>query len=891
MNALREALQAPSTPRQHGPNRRNSYSGCGARYASLITTRRVSVTPLDNELEPTEEDAFRWAKTAPEDDVLAFLYKLSQARPGLVEQVVGSCTASPKRSTSLTPLSSMTWKRLGRESSYTTDSTQMTQAVILQQLTPDGSIPPILQFSAFMYYTLEGDGEDTIKLDVIRIGDNSQRSEVDWETWEGSAKEGQRFHPGQGRLIFEPGETMKQIEVVVIGNDCWDMTEVEFSVVLRQDSVANAVLGKYLWACRVKIIDDDAFPSNRFLHQIRSCDLDAVPVYGLLWEYIKLNLTNPIVYRGSIKTCLAVQSENLLLVAKLVVNVYLIDRVLDTSSDESQLLLVHERHASLFFAIMALMIPFAACHFLSYAKLGWKVAGTSRATLQSALLCRFLNYDPVARTQVSGSDVIVAMVKDVHELVDVGFSKVFHLVQVLGTLCVILAFQLIMPLAHGMPVSPLGVGAAVGLPLITLGFMYLRRKVTTRMLSKEKVEEARVLRNVEQAIHTYRIIADFHREGDALSRFEKRVCEFNSTRTAALKIMENNRYFVLWVTTIVVGAYIMIGGQRVLNEEISVGLFTANISAISAIGDCVSQVSTILMELQMVEPALQRLTRFLNMRTDLPDRLVLSQHRGNMTRSLSNKFRAGQNDAEVVDLLPICIKGCHFVSHDGEEPRRSLNLEFKQGQVTTIIGPAGEGKATTLRVVAGVDLPQLSTKDSVYMLPSHLRVLFVPLGTLFYDGSLLENLRYGVGAGDPDGSLERVLTICQKLNFPKHLLDMLKSEQPTADWARTISHSQRHLVGLARAFVANPEMLVLDKPTEGLSDLDADTVLGLIGEFVRDRGLEQDPALYGLRRPRTCIYSSTKLHSISVAQVVLLLTREEGIRMIEKEEITEEMLR
>lgn len=73
-------------------------------------------------------------------------------------------------------------------------------------------------------------------------------------------------------------------------------------------------------------------------------------------------------------------------------------------------------------------------------------------------------------------------------------------------------------------------------------------------------------------------------------------------------------------------------------------------------------------------------------------------------------------------------------------------------------------------------------------------------------------------------------------------------------WSGVLSHTEGLLLSLARAFVADPEVLCIDFPLDALGRYLADEAWRAIRDFVAQRGLERDPVLapMELRRPKTC---------------------------------------
>merc|ERR1719230_2357193 len=104
---------------------------------------------------------------------------------------------------------------------------------------------PIVQFSTSMYFCTETEG--SMIIDVVRLGDATDQSTVDFSTVDGCAVAGVRYIAQSGTLVFDEEESTKQISIPIISDDKWD-AELEFKVVLS--SPTHATLGKSLSSCR-----------------------------------------------------------------------------------------------------------------------------------------------------------------------------------------------------------------------------------------------------------------------------------------------------------------------------------------------------------------------------------------------------------------------------------------------------------------------------------------------------------------------------------------------------------------------------------------------------------------------------------------------------------------
>eukprot|EP00747_Dinoflagellata_sp_TGD_P114461 gnl/TRDRNA2_/TRDRNA2_171933_c1_seq1.p1 gnl/TRDRNA2_/TRDRNA2_171933_c1~~gnl/TRDRNA2_/TRDRNA2_171933_c1_seq1.p1 ORF type:complete len:172 (-),score=23.28 gnl/TRDRNA2_/TRDRNA2_171933_c1_seq1:48-563(-) len=157
-------------------------------------------------------------------------------------------------------------------------------------------------------------------------------------------------------------------------------------------------------------------------------------------------------------------------------------------------------------------------------------------------------------------------------------------------------------------------------------------------------------------------------------------------------------------------------------------------------------------------------------------------------------------------------------------------------------------------------------------------------------GGLFDNLVFGVfSSDDPDGKMERVVAICEKLQMSKKLISYVK-QGPGKDaeqkaWGSVLSSTQQMLCMHARAFIANPEVLVVHKPTMAFDEWRSHSVMRIFQRFVIDKGVMQDEASRHLRRPRTAIMTVSKAHLIEMVDRCFEVSTRHGLRQIEKQQV------
>jgi len=189
------------------------------------------------------------------------------------------------------------------------------------------------------------------------------------------------------------------------------------------------------------------------------------------------------------------------------------------------------------------------------------------------------------------------------------------------------------------------------------------------------------------------------------------------------------------------------------------------------------------------------------------------------------------------------VRGVHKVYHRGSERLDILNgidLDIPQGDFLALMGPSGSGKTTLLNLLGGLDRPTS--------------------GTIEVDGRQIHQLSGGrltawrarhVGFVFQFYNLLPVLTAERNVELPLLLTSLSKAERRShvatalqvvglADRAhhypRQLSGGQEQRVGIARAIVTDPTLLLCDEPTGDLDRKSGDEILDLLQALNRDQG-------------------------------------------------------
>jgi branched-chain amino acid transport system ATP-binding protein len=168
---------------------------------------------------------------------------------------------------------------------------------------------------------------------------------------------------------------------------------------------------------------------------------------------------------------------------------------------------------------------------------------------------------------------------------------------------------------------------------------------------------------------------------------------------------------------------------------------------------------------------------------------------------------------------------------------RGVSLEVKKGQIVTLLGSNGAGKTTLLKTISGIldpvrgtvefaneDITGVESSDLVKKGLSHVpegREVF-PLLTVY------ENLMMGAYTRNDRDGVERDLEQAYRY-FP-----ILKERETQA--AGLLSGGQQQMLAIARALLANPQMILMDEPSLGLSPKLTKEIFDIIRMINRDSG-------------------------------------------------------
>ncbi len=221
---------------------------------------------------------------------------------------------------------------------------------------------------------------------------------------------------------------------------------------------------------------------------------------------------------------------------------------------------------------------------------------------------------------------------------------------------------------------------------------------------------------------------------------------------------------------------------------------------------------------------------------------------------------------------------------------KDITFEVKEGEFVCLVGPTDCGKSTLLRIIAGIDA---STSGKILYRGEEVKGINLKTALIFQTFALLpwltvlQNICVGLEArGVP---YEEAITKAEKY------IDKVGLEGFEEAYPRELSRGTKQRVGLARALVVEPELLLMDEPFAALDVLTAENLREEIIDLWQDKSLPLKSIVMVTHSIEEAVYMADKIVVISerpgkvIAEVPVKVKRPREKRDKELLKITDEI--
>lgn len=263
-------------------------------------------------------------------------------------------------------------------------------------------------------------------------------------------------------------------------------------------------------------------------------------------------------------------------------------------------------------------------------------------------------------------------------------------------------------------------------------------------------------------------------------------------------------------------AITVVGGLQVLKGNLNVGDIQAMIQYVKKIGMPIDMLAEMANSFQSAIAAGERIFGFLDEEEEVVDKEVI------------------ESPIEKIEF-----KNVKFSYEEGVPVIKDLNLTVKRGETVAIVGPTGAGKTTIVNLLMRfyelkVGQILINDKDISTVNKDNLRSFYAMVlqDTWLFQGTIYDNIKYS----KQDATREEIIDAAKKA-YCHNFIETLPEGYDTVlkEDASNISQGQRQLLTIARAFLRDPEILILDEATSSVDTRTENLIQHAMSDLMKDR--------------------------------------------------------
>ena len=323
---------------------------------------------------------------------------------------------------------------------------------------------------------------------------------------------------------------------------------------------------------------------------------------------------------------------------------------------------------------------------------------------------------------------------------------------------------------------------------------------------------------MRQIVQGFRVVKAFGIEERLGDRLKGVIREQNTNADRAAVLMARTQPIVETLAGVAVALVILYGGWRVINHGETPGAFFSFITALLLAYDPARRLASARLQ---IEQGLVGLRLFY-------DILDEPQSPRGLTSQQPTAL-AGE----------VALQNVSFAYNDSDTVLSGISIHFAKGATTALVGGSGSGKSTVLSLILGFWRPQqgeilFDGKEMSAFSVEALRanIAYVGQDAFLFDGSVRENIAFGKAEAS-EAEIFAAARAAQAHEFIEALPQGY--ETPVGELAGRLSGGQRSRIAIARAFLRNAPILLLDEPTAALDAQSEEALRATLAELATGR--------------------------------------------------------
>jgi ATP-binding cassette subfamily B protein len=366
------------------------------------------------------------------------------------------------------------------------------------------------------------------------------------------------------------------------------------------------------------------------------------------------------------------------------------------------------------------------------------------------------------------------------------------------------------------------------------------QKNTRISYRKTRVASAKLIVHFVESMTGIRAVKAFRKEKRNEDTYEDLVEDYRAVNAKVIQLFGIYDPGLIMIGNITVAFVLLWGGFRVMEGDLGIGVL----------------ISCILYARSFYEP-MENLAMFYNS----------YQSANSALEKISGVLEEEPSVPEALDPTPLAERKGHinfntvqFAYSNGKVVLPKFDMDIPAGQTIALVGTTGAGKSTLAKLIGrfydpssgsveldGVDLRKLSDDDL------RKAIVMVTQEAYLFSGTVAEN----IALGKPEATIEEIENAAKAVGAHEFILSLPDGYDTDVNKrGGRVSAGQRQLISFARAFIADPTVLILDEATSSLD---------IPSERMVQKGLQT------LLAGRTAIIIAHRLSTVSIADRVVVM--------------------
>ena len=386
--------------------------------------------------------------------------------------------------------------------------------------------------------------------------------------------------------------------------------------------------------------------------------------------------------------------------------------------------------------------------------------------------------------------------------------------------------------------------------LLGPALFFLLRFFRGRMLQaarQQRKREGAIATALEEVLSAIPMIQSYTAEEIEDERFRSMSKRSARAGLRAARLEAGMQRMVEIVLASSTGLVLLMGIREVVSNRITPGLLLVFLAYLRSLYKPIRTIAKVTERTARAAAARERVLEVLHARREIKDSKT----------AIPAPHLRGEIEFDNVD----------FAYEDGSVALRDVSFRIRPGDRVALVGPTGAGKSTLLSLILRFHRPTAGeiridgTRHKRYTLASLRRqIAFLPQDASVIGSTIRENLLYG----RPEATDEELYAALEAVGLAGHVAGLQGGlDAPIAPRGTSLSGGQRQSLAIARAFLKDAPIILLDEPTTALDARSEEQVLTSLEHLIRGR---------------TVITIAHRFHSIRHADRVLVL---EAGRLVE----------